>query len=77
MFSAPDVVPSSVLNIRLYLQQCYVVGFSGDNPEAPNVTMLLLAFSAGQYYTPFCLLPSMCTRKSALMELGTMRPIWD
>ena len=45
------------LDIRLYLKSVLHSWFSGDNRDAENVTMLLLAFNPAQYYT-LCLLPS-------------------
>jgi hypothetical protein len=53
-----------LLDIRLCLKSVLHSWFSGDSPDAENVTMLLLAFSLAQYYTLF-LLPSRRTRKSA------------
>ena len=46
-------------DICLYLGSVLHNCFAGDGPDAENVTMPLLAFNAGQYYTPVCLLLSM------------------
>ena len=63
-------------DICLYLGSVLHNCFGGDGPDAENVAMLCLLLMQASTIHLFAYW-FRCTRKSVLLELGTMQLIWD